>query len=691
MSFSSNTTARIEESIGAVNRKLFPDKYKEWRDTVWNSIKGFGTPWNYNQTFTASYKAPLSKIPMLDYITASISYNATYKWDRGASIDGISMGNSIQNQATWNGDARINFETLFNKSKYLQSVNKRFSSSKSTRNTNSKKERPKRFERSITLSPDTSTMIKHNLKTKSVKVVARSGPNVIRLQTKVVDENTIEVLDRGKQSMKVTITEVKKEEKNIWKEIADHSVRFLMMPRNVSFRYRNSHSMSLPLFGPEVGDIFGQSNNYGPMSPGLDFAFGFIDESYVDKALARNWLMVDGTQTSPAIWNETEEFNFELNLEPIRGLKILLTSNHTDNRTQQVQFMYADMPTTRSGSFTKTHWAISTALSESNAADGYASKAFNDFLNNIPIVADRIQSQYIGTTYPSTGFLEGSTLGGTTYNPNVGKVNSSSSDVLIPAFLAAYSGLDVNTISLSAFPGLSAMRPNWRITYDGLVQIGNLKNIFKTFTISHAYQCTYSVGSFTSYLNWIGIDGEMGFTMDEMTQQPIPSSPYNISSVAITEKFAPLIGFNATMKNDLTLNAEYRDSRTLTLNSSAGQIVEATSKQITVGAGYKIANFNTILKIGSKQGGVSNDLSLNLDFSFSNNKSLIRKIETAFTQATNGTQTMAINFTASYVLSKRITLSAFFDHQVNTPLVSNSSYPTSNSNYGISINMSLAR
>jgi cell surface protein SprA len=658
---------------------------------VWNSIKGFGTPWNYNQTFTASYKAPLSKIPVLDYITASISYNATYKWDRGASIDGISMGNSIQNQATWNGDARINFETLFNKSKYLQSVNKRFSSSKSTRNTNSKKERPKRFERSITLSPDTSTMIKHNLKTKSVKVVARSGPNVIRLQTKVVDENTIEVLDRGKQSMKVTITEVKKEEKNLWKEIADHSVRFLMMPRNVSFRYRNSHSMSLPLFGPEVGDIFGQSNNYGPMTPGLDFAFGFIDESYVDKALARNWLMVDGTQTSPAIWNETEEFNFELNLEPIRGLKILLTSNHTDNRTQQVQFMYADMPTTRSGSFTKTHWAISTALSESNAADGYASKAFNDFLNNIPIVADRIQSQYIGTTYPSTGFLEGSTLGGTTYNPNVGKVNSSSSDVLIPAFLAAYSGLDVNTISLSAFPGLSAMRPNWRITYDGLVQIGNLKNIFKTFTISHAYQCTYSVGSFTSYLNWIGIDGEMGFTMDEMTQQPIPSSPYNISSVAITEKFAPLIGFNATMKNDLTLNAEYRDSRTLTLNSSAGQIVEATSKQITVGACYKIANFNTILKIGSKQGGVSNDLSLNLDFSFSNNKSLIRKIETAFTQATNGTQTMAINFTASYVLSKRITLSAFFDHQVNTPLVSNSSYPTSNSNYGISINMSLAR
>ncbi len=199
------------------------------------------------------------------------------------------------------------------------------------------------------------------------------------------------------------------------------------------------------------------------------------------------------------------------------------------------------------------------------------------------------------------------------------------------------------------------------------------------------------MGSYSSYLNWVGVNGDFGFTLNEQTGNPIPSSPYNISSVAITEKFAPLFGINATMNNNITLNAEYRDSRTLSLNASAGQIVEATSKQITVGAGYKITNFNKILKIGGKQGNVSNDLSLNLDFSFANNQSLIRKIETAFTQAQNGTQTMSINFTAQYVLSRRVTLGAFFDHQVNTPLVSNSSYPTTNTNFGISMNMSLAR
>jgi len=49
LSFSSNTTARIEETIGAVNRRLFPNEYEQWRDTVWSSIKHMGTPWNYNQ------------------------------------------------------------------------------------------------------------------------------------------------------------------------------------------------------------------------------------------------------------------------------------------------------------------------------------------------------------------------------------------------------------------------------------------------------------------------------------------------------------------------------------------------------------------------------------------------------------------------------------------------------------------
>lgn len=689
--WASNTTARIEETMGAVNKRLFPDKYQQWKDTVMSSIRHLGTPWNYNQTFTATYRAPFSKIPALDFLQANITYNATYKWDKGATVEDVYIGNSIQNNASWNGDARLNFETLFNKIGYLKKVNQRFSSSNSRRSSVAQT-KTKRYEKAITLNPDTSTVVTHNLKAKNVKIVATTGGRPIKLETKSIDDNKLEILTRGNQTVKLVVTEKKEEKKiNVMKEIGDYTLRLLMSPRNASFRYRSSHSLNLPLFAPNVGNVFGQTQSYGPMAPGVDFAFGFIGEDYVHKALDRGWLVIDETQTSPAIWNEMKEYNFELNLEPLKGLKIVLTSNLTDNRTRQLQFMYVGMPTSLTGSYTRTAMALSTSLKGSSADNGYQSDAFTKFLGNIPIVASRVESQYHGMEYPSGGFLDETSLPGTLYNPEVGRVSETSPDVLIPAFISAYTGQNATSINLEHFQGLASMRPNWRITYDGLSKMAPFQKIFKSFTINHAYQCTYSVGSYSSYLNWVSAAGNLGFTLDQQTGEPIPSSPYNIASVALTEKFAPLIGFNATLKNDLTFNAEYRDSRTLTLNTSAGQIVEATSKQLTIGAGYKIANFNSVLKIGSKQGGVSNDLSLNLDFSFSSNQGLIRKIETAFSQATAGSQTISINFMASYILSKRITMSAFFDHQINKPLVTNASFPTTNSNYGIAVNMSLAR
>ena len=120
-------------------------------------------------------------------------------------------------------------------------------------------------------------------------------------------------------------------------------------------------------------------------------------------------------------------------------------------------------------------------------------------------------------------------------------------------------------------------------------------------------------------------------------------------------------------------------------------MVEATTRGLTVGVGYKIVNFNSILKIRRSQQGVSNDLTINADFSFQNTQSLIRRIESNYTQATSGTRTLNINFNASYILSRRLTLAAYFDHQVNTPVVSSSAYPTSNTSYGLSLNLNLAR
>ena len=696
--FDSNTSARIEETAGAVNRKLFPDQYKEWKDTVMSSIRSLGTPWGYNQSFSAEYKLPFNQIPILDWLTGSAKYNATYQWDRGATVDGQSFGNNIANKADFSVDGRLNLEGLFNKVGYLKKVNQRFASKKSTANSTTARRanRPKRFERTLRLKPDTSLVIRHNLKVKKVRVTASNTANQpFKIDYKILDDNNVEVTTRGEQNLKFLITEVKEEEKkSFWSEAAAYTTRLLMTPRNFTVRFHNTRSLSIPLYRPSVGAVFGQSNSYGPMAPGLDFAFGLAGDDYIEKAKERGWLLTDDGQTSPALPNKQIEINFEANLEPIPGLKIALKAQRNDSRTGSVQFMYDDMPTARSGSYTKTHVALATALRSSKAENGYYDPTFQKFLDYIPMIAERVQGQYAGASYPTGGFMEGNPLAGKPFSAENGGVSPTSSDVLIPAFLAAYTGTDPKKQYLNPFPALSAILPNWTVTYDGFINLWNLRNVFKSFTLNHAYQCTYTVGSYNGFLNWLSLGGtneNLGFTLDELSGSPIPSSPYNIASVAIQERFAPLIGLKVTLKNDLRLGAEWTEQRTLTLNSSAGQLVEATQRGITVNAGYKIANFLKVIKLSNKQNVTSSDLDIDAAFKLTQSQALIRRIETAYTQATSGTRNFNVNVSAKYALSKRIQLGMFFEHQVNTPLVSNSAFPTSNTAYGLTFNLSLAR
>ncbi|MBD5343342.1 MAG: cell surface protein SprA [Bacteroides sp.] len=695
--FESNTRARIEETAGAVNRRLFPDRYQEWKDTVLSSIRSLGTPQGYNQSFSAEYKLPFNQIPILDWLSGSAKYSATYQWDRGATVDGESVGNNIANRSEFSADGRINFEGIYNKSKFLKGINSRFGgkSSRPTTAADRRANRPKRYERTFKLKPDTSLVIKHNLKVKKVRVTASTpSGQPVKVETRQVDDSSIEVLTRGEQNVKFVITEVKEQEKkSFWSEAGAYSLRFLMMPRNFSARFKRTQSLAIPLYRPSVGAAFGQTQAFGPMAPGLDFAFGFVGESYVSEAKERGWLMTDDGQTSPASFNRQIEVSFEAKLEPAPGLKIDLNAQMNDSRSRQIQFMFDDMPTSRNGSYTKTHIALATALRTSNAKSGYYSKAFANFLEYIPIMRQRVQNQYASAIYPTGGFMEGNANAGQPFNPQVGTISETSSDVLIPAFLAAYSGRNPRKQGLNPFPSLAAILPNWRVTYDGLINLGNLKKYFKSFTLNHTYNCTYTVGSYNGFLNWIGIDGSsnLGFTLDELSGQPIPSSPFNISSVVITERFAPLVGVKVTLQNDLRINVEWTDSRTLTLNSSAGQIVEANQRGITVGAGYKIPNLLSVLKIKGGSTTVSSDLDLQADFKYAETQALIRRIEANYTQATSGTRNISANFTAKYALSRRIQLGMFFEHQVNTPLVSNSAFPTSNTAYGITCNLSLAR
>jgi cell surface protein SprA len=252
----------------------------------------------------------------------------------------------------------------------------------------------------------------------------------------------------------------------------------------------------------------------------------------------------------------------------------------------------------------------------------------------------------------------------------------------------------VNNVSLNPILSILQILPNWSVTYDGLGKIPWMKEHFKSVTLTHAYTCKYAIGSYGSYSTWVGTDNKnkmLGFVRDVTTDAPRPSSAYDITNVTLTEAFSPLIGLNMMMKNSLSFKAEYRKQRNLALNVTSVQLTEGHTSEYVFGAGYTIKNLSFIAK--KRDGGqtkVSNDLKLQVDVSYKDVKMLLRKVEEGITQASSGNKVLGIKVSADYVLSQKINLQLFYDHQGTTPLIS-SSYPVKADNIGINIKLMLTR
>lgn len=691
MTFTSGTNARIEEPYQQVNKELNPNGYEIWKDSVKQSIADLGTPMKYDQTFNVTWNLPLQYIPVLDWVNSSLTYNAQYNWDRGAEVESTyEIGNTIKNNRQIDMQNSLNMLSLYNKNKFLKKVNQKFSA---TRTSAKKKEQKEiKLEKDIQLNMDSGTVVQHGMFTKKVRITARGADGkVYAIKYKPINYAQVMILNKDTAHLKLTIKPGPKATEDFLYKTAEHASRFLMMVRRINIQYQTTDGMMIPGFRPMIGDIFGQGRSAGVLSPGLGFAFGAVNRSYIDDAKERGWLVDDNPNNiTPAVISSAKNLNIRANLEPITGLKIDLNANRVDTRSTEIQYAYNNMTEQTGGNFLMTTIGLKGFFKGSgNADNGYASDVFNKFIENREIIANRLENRYNGTTYPNKGFLTENGQGGQAYEG--GGVNKNSADVLIPAFLAAYTGKDPNKISSSPFPALRNLLPNWRITYDGLVRIPVIKQHFKSVMLSHQYVCTYNVGSYNSYSTWVdgGLGDNLGFTQGS-NNLAIPSSPYEISSVSLNESFNPLLGVDATMLNNITIRMDYSTSRNLNLNISSYQIVEALSNKYTIGLGYKFAEFNKILKM-KKTRDFSNDLTVRLDFSYNKMQSLIRKIEDSFTQATSGNIAKTIQFSADYGLSRALTLRAFYDLQINEPLISNASYPTSNSNYGVALRFSLAQ
>ncbi len=519
--------------------------------------------------------------------------------------------------------------------------------------------------------------------------------------------------------LRVNVIAKPKAQDKKWYQWAQAGARFAMMLRNVSVSYRNTYSLALPGFMPNVGDAFGQQKANGVLSPGLDFAFGLVDDDYIDTAKRRGWLLNNDSVATPATTNTSEDIQIKATLEPLPDLKIDLNASRTRTRSKSIQYMYSGNPTTQTGSFNMTTVTIRTAFkSRGDASNGYDSEPFRRFQEYLPIFQNRVEARYAGIQYPSGTGMSG------TYDPANGSVSPYSADVMVPAFLAAYSGRRAADSPLDIFPALSHVLPNWNISYKGLSNLPWIRDHFKNITLTHGYKSIYSVGSYNTYSSWVEYmhGSDMGFVKNETTGEYQPSSMYDISTVSINESFSPLIGLNVTLQNNMTFKLEYRKTRVLTLSMTAAQINEASSSDIVFGWGYKLTDFklNSLWRTKSSsqkqarrnrgrsrnqkndnsKGSTNNDsgkstfahsLNLRLDFSYRNQDAITRNIQTMLSEATQGNRAFKTSFACDYAMSRFVTFSLYYDRQRNEPLLSSSAYPTITQDFGFNLRFTLTR
>ncbi len=683
--------ANIEETY--YTPEIGKEHYEAWRDTVWNSIRKMGTPYTYQQVFNASWKLPINKLPYLDWVTANTQYNSTYSWNRSAIMEGgDNIGNMASSMGSFTGSAELNMETLYKKSKYLSDV-----ISRGNRNPRQAAYKPKTFKQEVNLQKGDTLSINHALNSEKFTLTATDSlGRSIRVPYKIKDASSVQLIPiTDINGATISIVTKDPNARSIAEKITDFAIRLPMSVRRVSLNYRQSSSLTLPGFMPEPG-FLGQQSFNGINAPGWGFVFGYHDDNTLRDMARRDWLYMGDGVINPANEALTSDFDFRASLEPIPGFKIDLTAKRQTASNTVIHYMFDGMPSTFNGNFNMTQVAFKTAFEKIGTInDNYDSPSFRRLREYREIISHRLQRELEGKRYPTTGFLaEEPSYAGKPYDETLGKYDLNSPDVLIPAFFAAYTGRDPNTVSTNPFLSLWDILPNWNVNFNGLSNLDWVKERFRSVSITHGYTNRYTIGNYGSYSTWVAVDGDdsaLGFIRDVQTNMPIPSMAYDISTVSMNESFAPLFGLNMAMKNSMTAKAEYRKQRNLSLNLNSTQLIEALSDEFVIGVGYVVNDFDVVLKLKSAQRQtVKNDLKLNMDISYKDIKSLLRKINEDLSQASSGNKVVSVRFTADYVFSSKVNLQLFFDRQSTAPLVS-SSYPVSSTNFGLTFKFMLTR
>jgi cell surface protein SprA len=450
--------------------------------------------------------------------------------------------------------------------------------------------------------------------------------------------------------------------------------RLLMSVRQISGTYTLTEGTILPGF-TKSPQMLGMDKDWN--APGWDFILGNQNPNIRYKAAQNNWITKTPSLTMPFSQLKNETISLRANVEPTLDFKIQLDVKKENTSSYQEIFRfdslmnnYSSLSPSRSGSYKVSFMTIKTAFDNTNGSA--ISNVFQQFEENIIEVRKRFREL-----------------------PHGGEYDTTSQDVVIPAFIAAYAGKNASTVGLSPFPGTPM--PNWRVDYTGLTKIPALKEAFQSITISHGYQSSYSVLNYSNSLQFedpfkVGINRPIENYNKKYFGENIDGKfvpVYVISQVLISEQFSPLIGVNVRTKNRLTASAQYKTKRDLALTISNAQITEMNSKDVSMEVGYTKNNLKLPLRAQGRVIVLKNDITFRMNVTVSDSKTIQRKIDDV-NKVTNGNLNFQLRPNMSYVVNQKLTLQAYFERNINKPQVTNS-YPRATTRFGIQVRFSLAQ
>lgn len=644
--YMANNNAVIGEPLGRVN-KQYRDEYNVFKDSVMTNIRQAGITTMFNHTFNLTYQLPLSKLPLTDWMSANVRYQASYDWQR-SPFGQDTLGNVIQNSRNVSVNGQLNFVTLYNKVPYLRKI-----------------------------------IQKENGGGKGNKKPTKGGDP--SKDTKGAPTDTT-----GKK---------KKEEDPNKFTLIEHTMRVLMMLKNASVTYTTTDGLLLPGYLNQT-QFFGMDPSFS--APGFAFVAGRQNrdllgrpnswgdhEDYAFYAADQGWLIQNPNLNKQYVSNHATNFQSRVTIEPFTGMKVELNADKNLSENKSSFFRYIDtlVDGTPVFDYQAQNPLVNGVMSMSiitwktafvRDGDDYINAVFEHFRNtraNASEILGGENPNSVGYSLTETGYREG--------------YGSTQQDVVLGAFVAAYTGKQVgetHTNILKMFP-----MPNWRITYDPMAKSKwkFFKNRFRSLTLRHGYRSTLNVSNYIT--NLLGATDEDGF----LTARDVSGNFINhrqINTVTIAEQFSPLLGVDIKWKmsvkdnRGLITKVEIKRDRNLTLSLTNNQLTEIRSKEYVFGTGYTFSKVKLPFKIGNKP--LESDLDCRADVSIRDNITVTRKLVENYNQPTSGQTLISIKTSVTYSIQNNIQIRIFFDKTVTDPKVS-TSFRTSNANSGIAIRLTL--